>query len=196
MNTANRMYLFVSFSILAILSAPIHGNRSAANDRYTYTHYPPSHYQQQPQANYNGNSNNNQQRHVRTYTNNSQAVSVHHNSPPYNPHQQCNVPSDFWCDSHEMAQKCGVVSQCDVSAFKSPAVWWVFWVEFQNLRRDRQPLKVSIMYEALCPFCQRFIANNLGSLHSQFRNQVSIEMVPWGNAILLRVCLSLILSFL
>jgi hypothetical protein len=42
------------------------------------------------------------------------------------------------------------------------------------------------MYEALCPFCQRFIANNLGNLHSQFRNQISIELVPWGNAILLR----------
>jgi len=116
MNTASRIYLLFAFSI-AFISAPIHANRSPANtnDRYTYTHYPPSHYQH---SNSNNNNNNqHQQRHTRTYphSNNNQSVTVHYNpQQPYNPHQQCNVPSDFWCDSHEMAQKCGVVSQCDV----------------------------------------------------------------------------------
>lgn len=81
----------------------------------------------------------------------------------------CNVPPDFWCDSYEIAQKCNVVQQC------------------QLFKNDRNPIKVTLMYEALCPFCQRFITNHLGNLYNQFRGNVEIEMVPWGNSRLLRV---------
>ena len=33
------------------------------------------------------------------------------------------------------------------------------------------------MFEALCPYCQRYIANNLGSLQSKFGNQTVLELV-------------------
>jgi len=82
--------------------------------------------------------------------------------------QACNVPSDFWCDSYELAQRCNVVHQCE------------------NLRRERRPLVVTLMYEALCPYCQRFIANHLGALYNNYKDQVELELVPWGNSILLR----------
>ncbi|CAK5029200.1 unnamed protein product [Meloidogyne enterolobii] len=42
------------------------------------------------------------------------------------------------------------------------------------------------MFEALCPYCQRYIANNLGSLLYKFGNQTILELVPWGNSLLLR----------
>lgn len=89
--------------------------------------------------------------------------------------QACNVPPDFWCDSYEIAQRCQVVHQCE------------------TFKRDRQPLRITLMFEALCPFCQRFISNHLGNLYNQFRAQIEtrreleIELVPWGNSRLLRV---------
>ena len=74
----------------------------------------------------------------------------------------------FRCDSYELARRCNVVQQCE--AFK----------------QDHRPLKITLMYEALCPYCQRFIANNLGNLHSRFGNRTQLDLVPWGNALLLR----------
>uniref|UniRef100_A0A183BPM8 Gamma interferon inducible lysosomal thiol reductase GILT n=1 Tax=Globodera pallida TaxID=36090 RepID=A0A183BPM8_GLOPA len=41
-------------------------------------------------------------------------------------------------------------------------------------------------YEALCPYCQRFVANNLGALHNRFGSRIKLDLVPWGNSILLR----------
>jgi interferon gamma-inducible protein 30 len=82
--------------------------------------------------------------------------------------KSCNIPPDFWCDSYEIAQRCNVVPQC------------------QAFKNDRRPIKVTLMYEALCPFCQRFITNHLGNLYNQFRGNVEIEMIPWGNSRLLR----------
>jgi len=80
----------------------------------------------------------------------------------------CNVPSDFWCDSYEMSQRCGVVEQCN------------------RLKRQTAPITVTLMFEALCPFCQRFISNHLGNLYDQFRGKIEIELVPWGNSRLLQ----------
>jgi interferon gamma-inducible protein 30 len=89
---------------------------------------------------------------------------------PFLSHQSfgnCNVPSDFWCDSHEIAQKCGVTQQCE------------------HFKRQTSPITVTLMFEALCPFCQRFISNHLGNLYDQFRGKIDIELVPWGNSRLL-----------
>lgn len=83
------------------------------------------------------------------------------------------MPSDFWCDSYEIAQRCGVVQQCD------------------HLKRLTSPITVTLMFEALCPFCQRFISNHLGQLYDQFRGKIEIELVPWGNSRLLNVSLEL-----
>uniref|UniRef100_A0A0M3JCN0 Gamma-interferon-inducible lysosomal thiol reductase (inferred by orthology to a human protein) n=1 Tax=Anisakis simplex TaxID=6269 RepID=A0A0M3JCN0_ANISI len=76
----------------------------------------------------------------------------------------------LWCDSYEAALKCDVVLQCD--AFRRHA---------QNNK-----LKLTLIYEALCPYCQRFIVNHLGALYHQFRPFIELELVPWGNSRILR----------
>ncbi|GMT15816.1 hypothetical protein PFISCL1PPCAC_7113, partial [Pristionchus fissidentatus] len=77
----------------------------------------------------------------------------------------CDMPPDLWCDSREAAAACGVEQQC------------------QRLRR--KPIKITLIYEALCPFCQRFISNQLGVVFNSLRGHFDLEMVPWGNARLL-----------
>jgi interferon gamma-inducible protein 30 len=96
---------------------------------------------------------------------------VHPQTTPHRRYEAplCDVPPDFWCDSHEIAQRCQAVQQCD--AFK----------------RNRQPITVSLMFEAMCPFCQRFITNHLANLYNTFNPQgVEFELVPFGNSRLLR----------
>ncbi|CAJ0581360.1 unnamed protein product, partial [Mesorhabditis spiculigera] len=87
--------------------------------------------------------------------------------PHHIPQQQtptCDIPPDLWCDSPQSAQTCNVQRQCD------------------TLKRSHKKLKISLMYEALCPYCQKFIANQLGTIVNQFRGQFELELVPWGNA--------------
>lgn len=81
----------------------------------------------------------------------------------------CNVPPDYWCDSYEIAQRCDVVKQCE------------------NFKLDRRPITVTLMYEALCPFCQKFISNHLGNLYNNYQGKIELELVPWGNSRLLSV---------
>ncbi|CAI2335984.1 unnamed protein product [Caenorhabditis sp. 36 PRJEB53466] len=83
-------------------------------------------------------------------------------------HQICDIPPDLWCDSPQSAQQCGVQRQCD------------------SLRHRRQPIKITLIYEALCPYCQKFIANQLGSVFNQFQGQLILELVPWGNSRIMR----------
>ncbi|KAI6227924.1 Saposin A-type domain-containing protein [Aphelenchoides besseyi] len=103
-----------------------------------------------------------------TYNNNRYPPSPRPTPPSTpSPYETCNVPSDYWCDSHEIAARCGVTQQCE------------------QFKRDRSPIIVTLMYEALCPFCQRFISNHLGNLHDMFRGKIEIELVPFGNSRLL-----------
>uniref|UniRef100_A0A8R1I2P7 Tudor domain-containing protein n=2 Tax=Caenorhabditis japonica TaxID=281687 RepID=A0A8R1I2P7_CAEJA len=83
-------------------------------------------------------------------------------------HQICDIPPDLWCDSPQSAQQCGVQRQCD------------------SLRHRRQPIKITLIYEALCPYCQKFISNQLGSVFNQYQGQLILELIPWGNARILR----------
>ncbi|VDN53286.1 unnamed protein product [Dracunculus medinensis] len=80
----------------------------------------------------------------------------------------CDIPPDLWCDSFDAARRCGVVNQCE---------------DFQRIQK---PIKLTLFYEALCPYCQRFIGNHLGNLYNQFRNHIELELVPWGNSRFLR----------
>ncbi|VDK78909.1 unnamed protein product [Onchocerca ochengi] len=82
--------------------------------------------------------------------------------------QSCDIPSDLWCDSYESAKRCDVIQQCD------------------RFRRMKLPIKLSLYYEALCPYCQRFISNHLGIIYNQFRGLIELEMIPWGNSKLLQ----------
>ncbi|VDO63006.1 unnamed protein product [Onchocerca flexuosa] len=88
--------------------------------------------------------------------------------------QCCNIPPDLWCDSYESARRCNVIQQCD------------------QFRHTNLPIKLSLYYEALCPYCQRFISNHLGIIYNQFRGLIELEMIPWGNSKLLQVSIALI----
>uniref|UniRef100_A0A914HXZ0 cyclin-dependent kinase n=1 Tax=Globodera rostochiensis TaxID=31243 RepID=A0A914HXZ0_GLORO len=102
-----------------------------------------------------------------------QQNSLRHQQQQHNQQQEpnspgCDVPSDFWCDSYVIARRCNVLQQCE------------------QLRQDNRPITVTLMYEALCPYCQRFVSNNLGALHNRFGSRIKLDLVPWGNSILLR----------
>lgn len=109
---------------------------------------------------------------------NQNAIKAYHTAYPSLPHpsvvnqpthyQTCNIPPDLWCDSPQAAQQCGVQRQCDA------------------LKHTRNPLKITLIYEALCPYCQKFIANQLGSVFNQYQGQFTLELVPWGNSRILR----------
>jgi interferon gamma-inducible protein 30 len=89
----------------------------------------------------------------------------------------CDLPPDFWCDSRESAERCNVQSQC--ADYK---------------RRVLQPIKLTLVYESLCPYCQNFIAQNLAEIYGRHRSLVDLELVPWGNAVINPVFVSLFKS--
>ncbi|VDO10171.1 unnamed protein product [Haemonchus placei] len=76
----------------------------------------------------------------------------------------------FRCDSPQSAQQCGVQRQCDALRM-----------------HRRKPIKITLIYEALCPYCQKFISNQLGSIYQQFKDHLELELIPWGNSRILRV---------
>ncbi|CAB3404210.1 unnamed protein product [Caenorhabditis bovis] len=132
-----------------------------------YRNYQHHQHQRQSQTTHNTYYNTNNQypspNSIKAY--HTQYPSVPHASVSNQPtHQVCDIPPDFWCDSPQAAQQCGVTRQCE------------------TLRRRRQPIKITLIYEALCPYCQKFIANQLGSIVNQFQNHITLELVPWGNS--------------
>ncbi|VDD86807.1 unnamed protein product [Enterobius vermicularis] len=70
----------------------------------------------------------------------------------------------MWCDSPQSARQCDVIRQCERH-----------W-------NSKTPVKLTLIYEALCPFCQKFITQHLGSLYEEFRNNIELELIPWGNS--------------
>lgn len=81
---------------------------------------------------------------------------------------QCNlVPPTLWCDSSELAQRCGFKKYCDDYL---AAAW-------------NRKLKLTLLYEALCPGCQTMITGVLyPQIYRDFKDYVDIELVPFGNA--------------
>uniref|UniRef100_A0A158P635 Gamma interferon inducible lysosomal thiol reductase GILT n=1 Tax=Angiostrongylus cantonensis TaxID=6313 RepID=A0A158P635_ANGCA len=96
------------------------------------------------------------------------APSYHYTNQPT--HHYCNIPPDLWlCDSPQAAQQCGVQHQCDSLRF-----------------HKRKPIKLTLIYEALCPYCQKFISNQLGGMYQQHKDHLELELIPWGNSRILR----------
>lgn len=75
----------------------------------------------------------------------------------------------MWCDSPQSARQCDVIRQCERH-----------W-------NSKTPVKLTLIYEALCPFCQKFITQHLGSLYEEFRNNIELELIPWGNSRFMKV---------
>lgn len=81
----------------------------------------------------------------------------------------CSVPPAMWCDRHEIAEKCGVLDQC--AAYNSSVY--------------KQKIKLTVIYEALCPGCEEFISTtlyNITWLQWDGWQFIDLELIPYGNA--------------
>lgn len=77
---------------------------------------------------------------------------------------QCNISPDLWCDDADIRSLCGTTTAC--SAWQS-----------------RPAPKVSLVYEIMCPYCQRFLTEVLYTkLWRNLAQIVDIELIPYGNA--------------
>lgn len=82
---------------------------------------------------------------------------------------QCNVSPQYWCDSKEIAEQCGVIHAC-----------YNHWQQFQKA----EPVSVQLYYESLCPDCREFISNQFYPSWKLLEKSgiLSVEMVAYGNA--------------
>ncbi|KAI1707448.1 gamma interferon inducible lysosomal thiol reductase (GILT) domain-containing protein [Ditylenchus destructor] len=76
-----------------------------------------------------------------------------------------HIPPSLWCTSPIIAAKCGVSQACE---------------SYAQANRN-QPVQITLLYESLCPFCSRFIVNQLSAIYEQYEDFVNIELVPCGN---------------
>ncbi|GMT14901.1 hypothetical protein PFISCL1PPCAC_6198, partial [Pristionchus fissidentatus] len=79
-----------------------------------------------------------------------------------------SVPPTLWCTSDTLAKKCGFFDQCQ--KFKKSTY--------------NQPVLITLLYESLCPGCQKFITEELyPKVLKNFASEFAkIELVPYGNA--------------
>uniref|UniRef100_A0A7E4WD94 Saposin A-type domain-containing protein n=1 Tax=Panagrellus redivivus TaxID=6233 RepID=A0A7E4WD94_PANRE len=79
----------------------------------------------------------------------------------------CNaVPIALRCQSEELAKECGYSEACN---------------NYFNATEGK-PLKVTLLYESLCPDCQEFITGDFYKAYLKFMDHVEFELVPYGNA--------------
>lgn len=77
------------------------------------------------------------------------------------------IPPPFWCENPSLASKAGVTDQCQ--AYDSSAMG--------------KKLKLTLLYESLCPDSQIFIKDVLDpQVWKSGRDFVDLELVPYGNA--------------
>jgi len=77
------------------------------------------------------------------------------------------IVSSFWCEDPSLASKAGVSDQCQ--AYNSSAFG--------------KKLKLTLLYESLCPDCQILIRDALyPQVWKMGRDFVDLELVPYGNA--------------
>uniref|UniRef100_A0A9J7XWC8 Gamma-interferon-inducible lysosomal thiol reductase n=3 Tax=Cyprinus carpio TaxID=7962 RepID=A0A9J7XWC8_CYPCA len=79
----------------------------------------------------------------------------------------CKYPPSHWCDSQDIAAKCGVLEQC---------------MKFNESKPNASPVNVSLYYESLCPGCRQFLVTQLVPTFIMLNNIMNIELVPYGNA--------------
>ncbi|EPB70070.1 hypothetical protein ANCCEY_10835 [Ancylostoma ceylanicum] len=78
-----------------------------------------------------------------------------------------SVPPSLWCSSKELSKECGFEDLCDR----------------YHTATHNQRINITVLIEALCPDCQRFIVDELyPNVYKNFAGFVNIEFVPYGNA--------------
>jgi len=82
---------------------------------------------------------------------------------------QCNVSPQYWCDSKEIAEQCGVIHAC-----------YNHWQTFQKA----EPVSVELYYESLCPDCREFISDQFypSWVLLQDSGILSVDLIAYGNA--------------
>jgi len=78
----------------------------------------------------------------------------------------CNVSPDFWCDTPEIQQVCNTQALC----------------ASYNQTIYGQKVKLTLLYESLCPYCAQFILEVLAPAMPQLTSIMEMEWIPYGNA--------------
>ena len=53
---------------------------------------------------------------------------------------------------------------------------------FQGPSQPSQKVKLSLYYESLCPYCKKFITEQLGPNFAKFEDYLDVHLNPFGNA--------------
>ncbi|CEF69875.1 Gamma-interferon-inducible lysosomal thiol reductase [Strongyloides ratti] len=84
----------------------------------------------------------------------------------YNSLDCAEIPPALWCKNDKVKKECGFDKLCN---------------RYER-RMTNQTLKITLLYEALCPDCQEFILGPLHDVYTHFENYIDLELVPFGNA--------------
>ncbi|KRX13237.1 GILT-like protein F37H8.5 [Trichinella nelsoni] len=81
--------------------------------------------------------------------------------------ESCNIPPALWCNSENVATECLVLDSC----------------LYNNTSQLDKKIKLTPLYEILCPDCQDFILNTLRRYVWKYRQDfVDFNLIPYGNA--------------
>uniref|UniRef100_A0A0N5C3D4 Saposin A-type domain-containing protein n=1 Tax=Strongyloides papillosus TaxID=174720 RepID=A0A0N5C3D4_STREA len=87
-------------------------------------------------------------------------------STPYESFDCAEIPPALWCENDQVKKDCGFDKLCN---------------RYER-RMTNQTLKITLLYESLCPDCQEFILGTLHDVYTHFKNYIDLELVPFGNA--------------
>uniref|UniRef100_A0AC35UFB0 Saposin A-type domain-containing protein n=1 Tax=Rhabditophanes sp. KR3021 TaxID=114890 RepID=A0AC35UFB0_9BILA len=76
------------------------------------------------------------------------------------------IPPALWCMNKHLAAECGFHELCNR-----------YEEEMNN-----KTLKITLLYESLCPDCQEYIAGPLFDVYTAFKDYIELELIPYGNA--------------
>ncbi|KAI6170986.1 Gamma-interferon-inducible lysosomal thiol reductase [Aphelenchoides bicaudatus] len=76
------------------------------------------------------------------------------------------VPPALWCQNDTLAEFCGLTDQCQ---------------RYEKAMEGKK-LKMTLLYETLCPDSQAFVKQQLKDVHNNFVDYIDFEWVPFGNA--------------
>lgn len=87
-----------------------------------------------------------------------------------NPSSGCNQSPSVWCGSADVAEACGVASQCRAAK--------------RIQRSAADPVEVTLYMESLCPDCKTFFKNQFYPtwLKLNASGIMTVDVVPYGNA--------------
>ncbi|XP_003369544.1 gamma interferon inducible lysosomal thiol reductase family protein [Trichinella spiralis] len=79
----------------------------------------------------------------------------------------CNIPTAPWCNNEILAIECSVLDSC---------------LHYNTSQLDMK-IKLTLLYETLCPDCQEFILNTLQRYDWKYgQDSVDFNLIPYGNA--------------